>query len=117
MRFLLLSKVFPEQSLKIFYLPQKRHEPLSGSFSQPAQNNSNSTLKLFRQYIRIVPTVHTNHSTKRSERFGRIVYYIQKEFSMKGMRGRALRDVPAGKGRRKIKPGWFRFSKAAWFLF
>lgn len=33
------------------------------------------------------------------------------------MHGRALRDVPAGKGRRKIKPGWFRFSKAAWFCF
>lgn len=42
------------------------------------------------------------------EKYGRI-----KNFQNK----RALRDVPAGKGRRKIKPGWFRFSKPAWFLF
>lgn len=42
------------------------------------------------------------------EKYGRI-----KNFQNK----RALRDVPAGKGRRKIKPGWFRFSKAAWFCF
>ena len=42
------------------------------------------------------------------DKYGRI-----KNFQNK----RALRDVPAGKGRRKIKPGWFRFSKAAWFLF
>lgn len=42
------------------------------------------------------------------EKYGRI-----KNFQNK----RALRDVPAGKGRRKIKPGRFRFSKAAWFYF
>lgn len=42
------------------------------------------------------------------DKYGRI-----KNFQNK----RALRDVPAGKGRRKIKPGWFRFSKAGWFRF
>lgn len=42
------------------------------------------------------------------DKYGRI-----KNFQNK----RALRDVPAGKGRRKIKPGWFRFSKVAWFCF
>lgn len=117
MRFLLLSKVFPGQPPENLQFATEKAQATFWIIPPAAQNNSNSTSEPFGQYIKTFTRANPNFSAKSSERFGRIVYYIQKEFSIKGMHGRALRDVPAGKGRRKIKPGWFRFSKAAWLCF